>query len=106
MFASSPRSFLLRTTEKNQQIMVGFADRVEQMLPYAFEGFALLMERGCIDVADDGDGRIRTVPKKVRQKVDGTSETVACQNVARIIGKEFARIADQATIYTTFGIRP
>ena len=104
VFASSPRSYLLRTTEKNQQIMVGFADRVEQMLPYAFEGFALLMERGCIDVADDG--RIRAVSKKVRKTVDGTSETVACQKVARIIGKEFARIADRATIYTTFGIRP
>ena len=33
--------------------MVGFADRVTQMLPYAFEGFGLLMERGCIDVSDD-----------------------------------------------------
>jgi hypothetical protein len=101
---SSPRSYLLKTAEKNQQIMVGFADRVTQMLPYAFEGFGLLMERGCIYVADNG--RIQTVPKKVRKSVDGTAETVACQKVARIVGKEFARIADRATIYTTFGIRP
>jgi hypothetical protein len=84
--------------------MVGFADRVTQMLPYAFEGFGLLMERGCITVVDDG--RIKTVHKKVRKTVDGTAETVCCQKVARIIGKEFARIADRATIYTTFGIRP
>jgi hypothetical protein len=104
--ASSPRSYLLKTAAKNPQIMVGFADRATQMLPYALEGFGLLMERGCIAVASDG--RIMTVPKKVRKTIDGTksAETVACQKVARIIGREFARIADRATIYTTFGVRP
>lgn len=104
VIASSPRSYLLKTTEKNQQVMVGFANRVTQMLPYAFEGFGLLMERGCITVA--GDGRIRTVPDKVRKAIKGTAETIACQKVARIVGREFARIADRATVYTTFGIRP
>lgn len=104
VIASSPRSYLLKTTEKNQQVMVGFADRVTQMLPYSFEGFGLLMERGCITVADDG--RIQTVPDKVRKTVSGTDETVSCQKVARIVGREFARIADRATVYTTFGIRP
>ena len=104
VIADSPRSYLLKTTEKNQQVMVGFSDRVTQMLPYAFEGFGLLMERGCIVVA--ADGRLQTVPDKVRKTVSGTDETVSCQKVARIVGREFARIADRATVYTTFGIRP
>lgn len=104
VIASSALSYFLKTTENNQQIMVGFADRVTQMLPYTFEGFGLLMERGCIAVADDG--RIQIVPNKVRKTVNGTAETIACQRAARIVGKEFARIADRATIYTTFGIRP
>ncbi|HWG11626.1 MAG TPA: three component ABC system middle component [Rhodanobacteraceae bacterium] len=104
VIAGSPRSYLLKITEKNQQVMVGFANRVTQMLPYAFEGFGLLMERGCIAVADDG--RIKTVPNKVRATIKGTDETVTCQKVARIVGREFARIADRATVYTTFGIRP
>lgn len=104
LIASRPRRYLLKTAEKNQQVMVGLADRVTQMLPYAFEGFGLLMERGCITIADNG--RIRTVPKTVRKMVNGTDETVSCQKVARIVGREFARIADRATIYTTFGIRP
>ena len=104
VIASNPRSYLLKTAEKNQQVMVGLADRVTQTLPYAFEGFGLLMERGCIAVA--GDGRIQTVPDKVRKTVSGTDETVSCQKVARIVGREFARIADRATVYTAFGIRP
>lgn len=106
VITGSPRSYLLKTVEKNQQIMVGFAGRVTQMLPYTFEGFGLLMERGCIAVEEGG--RIQTVSKKVRKAVDGTgtAETVACQKVARLVGREFARIADRATVYTTFGIRP
>jgi len=96
VIARCPRSYLLRTTEKNQQVLVGFADRVTHMLPYAFEGFGLLMEMGCIAIADDG--RIQTVPDKVRKTVKGTDETVSCQKVARI--------ADRATVYVTFGIRP
>ncbi len=104
VIAGSARSYLLRTTEKNQQVLVGFPNRVTQMLPYALEGFGLLMERGCIAIADDG--RIQTVSKKVRKTIIGTNETVSCQKVARVVGKEFARIADRVTIYTTFGIRP
>lgn len=104
VIAGSSRSYLLKTAEKNQQVMVGFADRVTQMLPYTFEGFGLLMERGCTVVTNEG--RIQAIPDRVRKKVSGTDETVSCQKVARIVGKEFARIADRATIYTTFGIRP
>jgi len=104
VIAGSPHSYLLRTTEKNQQVLVGFPNRVTQMLPYALEGFGLLMERGCIAIANDG--RIQTVSKKVRKTINGTNETVSCQKVARVVGKEFARIADRVTIYTTFGIRP
>lgn len=95
VIAGSSRSYLLKTIEKNQQVMVGFADRVTKMLPFTFEGFGLLMERGCIIVTDDG--RIQTVPNKVRKTVSGTDETISCQRVARIVGKEFARIADRVT---------
>lgn len=104
VIAGSPRSYLLKTTEKNPQLQVGFAIRVTDMLPYTFEGLGLLVERGCIIVASDG--RLQTVANRVRKKVTGTDETKSCQRVARIIGKEFARIADRVTVYTTFGIRP
>lgn len=104
VIVASTRSYLLKVTEKNPQMQVGFADRVTAMLPYAFEGFGLLMERGCISVADDG--RLQTVPNRVRKSVTGTDETISCQRAARFVGKEFARIADRVTIYTTFGIRP
>jgi len=104
VIADSPRSYLLKTVENNPQLLVGFADRTADLLPFSLEAFGLLMERGCFVVLQDG--RLKTVPDRVRKSVTGTSESVSCQRVARIIGKEFARIADRVTVYTTFGIRP
>lgn len=104
VIADSPRSYLLKTVENNPQLLVGFADRASDLLPFALEAFGLLMERECFVVSQDG--RLKTVPGRVRKAVTGTDESVSCQRVARIIGKEFARIADRVTIYTTFGVRP
>ncbi len=104
VIADSPRSYLLKTVEKNPQLLVGFADRATDLMPFALEAFGLLMERGCFVVSQDG--RLKTVPNRVRKSVTGTNESISCQRVARIIGKEFARIADRVTVYTTFGIRP
>ena len=104
VIAGSSRSYLLKTVEKNPQLLVGFADRTSDLLPFAFEAFGVLMERGCFVVSREG--RLKTVPNRVRKSVTGPDESVSCQRVARIVGKEFARIADRVTVYTTFGIRP
>jgi len=104
VIANRSRSYLLKTMEKNPELTVDFAERVTSTLPFVFEGFGLLLERGCVSITSDG--RIHAVPKKVRKSVTGTDETILCQRVARIVGKEFARISDRATVYTTFGIRP
>jgi hypothetical protein len=104
VIAGSPRSYLVKTIEKNPQLLVGFADRVVDLLPFSLEAFGILMERGCFIVSPDG--RLRSVPDRVRKSISGTEESISCQRVARIVGKEFARIADRVTVYTTFGIRP
>jgi len=104
VIADSSRNYLLKILEKNPQVQVDFTDRATAMLPYVFEGFGLLLERGCISVADDG--RLQSIPDKVRKSVMGTDETKSCQRVARYVGKEFARISDRVTVYTSFGIRP
>ena len=104
VIAGNSRRYLLKIVETNPQLLVGFADRTSDMLPFAFEAFGVLMERGCFVVSKDG--RLKTVPDRVRKSVTGTDESVSCQRVARIVGKEFARIADRVTVYTTFGIRP
>lgn len=102
--ADNPRSYLLKTVEKNPQLLVGFASRAGDLMPFSLEALGLLMDQGCFTVSPDG--RLKTVPELVRKSVVGTSESVSCQRVARLIGKEFARIADRVTVYTALGIRP
>lgn len=104
VIAESPRRYLLKTVEMNPLLLVGFADRARDLMPFALEALGLLMQMGCFVVSQDG--RLKTVSDRVRKSVIGTSESVSCQRVARIIGKEFARIGDRVTVYTTFGIRP
>jgi Family of unknown function (DUF6521) len=104
IIADNPRSYLIKTVETNPQMLVGFADRVTSLLGFSFEALGLLMAGGCFDVSKSG--RLQPVPHRVRKTLNGTPESVSCQRVARIVGKEFARIADRVTVYTTFGIRP
>ncbi len=98
------RGYLLKVVEKNPKLLVGFPGRATELLPFALEAFGVLMERGCISVTEDG--RLRTIPDKVRKSDTGTPESVSCMRVARFVGKEFARIDDRVTVYTVLGVRP
>src|ERR1017187_7142624 len=73
------------------------ARSAKHLIPFALEAFGILMERGCFTVAEDG--RLKSVDNKVRKTVTGTDESIACQRVARFIGREFARIGDRTTVY-------
>jgi hypothetical protein len=100
----STRSYLLKVVSSNPQIQVGLADRATNLLPFLFEGLGLLMNMGCFAVTDDG--RLKVVANRVRKSITGTPESIATQRVARFVGREFARIADRVTIYSSLGIRP
>jgi hypothetical protein len=98
------RSYLLKTLSSHPELLVNFGRRATDLLPFSFEALGLLMQMGVFVV--NPDGRLKANPSGVRKSVTGTAESVACQRVARYLGKEFARIGDRSTIYTSFGVRP
>ena len=98
------RSYFLKVVSSHPQLLVNFARRATDLLPFTFEALGLLMQFGAFEVGTGG--RLKAVPEGVRKSVSGTPESIACQPVARFLGKEFARVADRATIYTTLGVRP
>lgn len=104
IIARSSRTYFLKTVETHPPLVIGFAARARDLLPFALEGFGLLMERQCLSVTDGG--RLRTVSGRVRKTLAGTGESVECQRVAKTIGRQFARVSDRATIYTALGVRP
>lgn len=104
ILSNNARTYFLKTIGDNPQVRVGFAERTRYLLPYTLEGLGLTMQYNSFKVADTG--RLRLLTKGIRKKVDGTKESIECQRVARIVGKNFAKIGDRVTIYTTLGIRP
>src|SRR5690606_6256123 len=85
IIASNPRRYLLKTIDQHPQILINFAQRARDLMPYALEAFGLLMERGCFKVSTSGC--LQTVPRKVRKTISGSPETISCQRVARLVGK-------------------
>ena len=104
VLSKGTRSYLLKTVSTNPQMLVGLPQRATDLLPFTFEALGLLMHLRCFEIADNG--RLKTVTKRVRKSITGTQETIACQRIARFVGKEFARISDRVTIYATLGVRP
>lgn len=104
VLARSKKSYLLKAIVSNPQLLIGFADRASALRLYTFEALAFAMHMGSLSV--DERGQIRLLPKGIRKSITGTDEAIACQRIARFIGKEFAKIGDRATVYTLFGIRP
>jgi hypothetical protein len=98
------RGYFLKALIENPQLTVGFAQRAATLLPYSLEALGFAMHMGCFNVSNDG--RLKTVPRSIRQTLSGTAETVACQRVARFVGKQFAEIYDRVTIYSALGVRP
>jgi hypothetical protein len=101
---SGKRSYFLKIIADHPEIQVGFSQRCTDVLPFTFEALGLLMNLNTISV--DASGHLLSKPDGVRKTVSGTAETIACQRVAAFLGKQFARIGDRGTIYTTLGIRP
>ncbi|PRA06142.1 hypothetical protein CQ019_01660 [Arthrobacter sp. MYb229] len=99
-----PKTRLLTIFEKHPDLILGFDERARDILTFTHEAFSILARNHCIEVSREG--RIHAVPKRIRAAVDGTQESQECQKNAIRLGKEFARIGDRATIYTTLGVRP
>ncbi len=98
------RSYFIKTIENHPEVLVGLAKRAHNLLPFSLEALGFAMQLGCFTVTETG--RLKTVLKAVRVKMDGTDESIDCQKAAQVIGKHFGRIIDRVTIYTTLGIRP
>jgi len=104
IFLQGNRSYLLKVVSNHPELLVNFGSRASDLLPFTFEALGFLMQLGAFQV--DFSGRLKAVQSGVRKTPSGTVESIACQRVARFLGKEFARVSDRGTIYTTLGVRP
>jgi len=98
------RSYFLKALSDHPELAVSFSKRVNDLLPFTLEGLGFLMSLNTFSVSPSG--RLRTNSIGVRKGIAGTPETIACQRVARYLGREFAVIGSRSTVYATLGVRP
>jgi Family of unknown function (DUF6521) len=98
------RSYFLKLAANHPELAVNFGRRASALVPFTLEALGLLMQMAVFTV--DSAGRLKTTQAGVKKTVDGTPETIACQRVAKFVGKEFSSIGDRVTIYTTLNVRP
>lgn len=104
LLLQSSRSYFLKAVAGHPELLVGFARRATDLLPFTFEALGFLMHLNGLKVQPDG--RLLAIPSGFRKSFTGTHESVDCQRAARFVGREFARVGDRVTIYTTLSIRP
>jgi hypothetical protein len=98
------RNFLLKVIADHPELQVGFGQRCTDIFPFTLEALGVLASVSTMSVQPEG--RMIVVGDGVKKTVTGTDETKATQRVAIFLGKEFARVGDSSTIYSTMGIRP
>lgn len=105
VFIKNSRSYFLKIIEKKPQLLIGFADRVHNLLPYTFEALGFSMHINGFTITENG--RFILQPKSIKKAyVKGTKEFIEIQKVAQMLGRKFSQNMDAVTIYTAFGVRP
>ena len=104
IFLTYRKRYLLKTLAHNPQLLVKFPERCTSLIPQLFEGLGFTMQYGSFEVTNSG--KLLLVDKGIKKKLYGSQESIECQKVAQILGKNFAKIGDRATIYTSFGVKP
>jgi hypothetical protein len=98
------KSYLLKLFANHPELMVDFGRRASALVPFTLEALGLLMQVSAFTVTPAG--RLKVTDARIRKTISGTPETVACQRVARFVGREFSNIGDRVTIYATLHVRP
>ena len=104
ILAAKIRSRFLKVLGDAPELLIDFPARAVAMRPFTQEGFGLLMQKGCLDVSEDG--RVSLRPNSVVRTVKGSDEAKQCQSVALYLGRHFARVDDRATLFASLGVRP
>ena len=87
------------------EVYVRFAQRTRQLVPYTKESLTFGVQKGIIDVTEDGNlipvqGRLKTLSWPT------DAEPAICRRKAQFLGRWFAQAGEVATIFAMWGIRP
>lgn len=90
--------------QKNQDIKIGFAERVNQTIPFTKETLLFGLQQGVFTISETG--KLVSLKGLSFDRLAGTSELRSYYLRSRFLGRWFADASDRRIIYTIWGIKP
>ncbi len=91
-----------------RDILLGFADRAADLVPYTQESILYLTNHRLLLLGDDG--RFSVGPAKFRQGIgkltDASDEVRDCHKMSRAVGRWLALSGSSTTMFALLGIKP
>jgi len=91
--------------QSHKDLLIGFPDRVRNMIPITLESLSFLLQSGVIGMNDEGDLTFNS-EIKLNKISSRHSEIMDCINKAHNLGKLFASSGNTANIFAMWGVSP
>lgn len=106
----NPKLTLHEWVEANPSVLLRFAERTRQLVPYTREALIFGIQQGTIRITNDVNqvGHLIPTSKKYQQKYPWSKDSQAAiyKKQAGMLGRWLAQIGNSSLIFTTLRIRP
>ena len=100
------RTHLLQWIQKNQDILIGYANRAKDLVPITNEAVELLLQSGLIELDTDGMLKIVKGKRSLSKTKYSDPEITECIKKSEHVARWFAGAESVTTIYISLGVRP
>ena len=91
--------------QKNQDVKIGFAERVNHTIPFTKETLLFGLQHGILDISDSG--KVQSLKKTLTYKdLESGQELSTYYQKSKFLGRWLADSGDSRLIFIMWGIRP
>lgn len=92
--------------QRNPEMLIGFADRVKNMVPITNEALEFLMQGGIVTLTNNAELELTQLFKSLSSSKHTNDEIKDCISKSSSVAKWFAKAGTVETIYISWGVRP
>ena len=92
--------------QRNPEMLIGFADRAQSMVPITNEAVEFLMQSGIVTLTNNAELELAQLFKALSTTKYTNDEIKECISKSSSVAKWFAKAGTVETIYVSWGVRP
>lgn len=92
--------------QRNPEMLIGFADRAQSMVPITNEAVEFLMQSGIVTLTNNAELELAQLFKALSITKYTNYEIKECISKSSSVAKWFAKAGTVETIYVSWGVRP